>query len=155
MTDDDAIPDPAPAHGYDFHEPLAEVADRLRRKFYELEDAIDEIKADLTQVVAYADAMRGVREAEALAVPPEHRAVLVARGVAMRHGFTFDRIKGRERTKSASLARCAVVVALRVQLAMSYPEIGRLLNRDHTTILSLYRRASALGITYEPVELEP
>ena len=149
MTDDDT-----PAHGYDFHEPLGEVADRLRRKFYQLEDALDEIKADLTQVVAYADAMRGVREVDTLAVPPERKATLVARGVAMRHGLTLDRIKGRERTKAVTRGRVAVIVALREHLDMSYPEIGRMLRRDHSTIISLHRRAVAFGVQLATLELE-
>jgi len=149
MTDDDTA-----AHGYDFHEPLAEVTDRLRRKLYQLEDALDEVRADLTQVVAYADAMRGVREVEALAVPPEHKAALVARGVALRHGLTLDRIKGRDRTKAVTRGRVAVIVALREHLDMSYPDIGRMLGRDHSTIISLHRRAVAFGVQLATLGLD-
>ncbi|MDR6102768.1 chromosomal replication initiation ATPase DnaA [Agrobacterium larrymoorei] len=41
--------------------------------------------------------------------------------------------------------RMEMIVHFRDVLCKSYPEIGRFMRRDHTSIMSLYRRAKALA----------
>ena len=141
-------------HGYDFHEPLAEIIGRLRVKIYELEDQLDSVTADLTQVLAHALAMSG-----GSAPPPiprvDCKATAKARDVASGHGYTLDHVRGRDRRRAACVARCAVIVALRDEDGMSYSEIGRLLRRDHSSVMSLYRRAVELGVKTNGVEVGP
>lgn len=62
--------------------------------------------------------------------------------VAEAHHVTRGDVLGRGRTKRVAQARHAVMRALR-DMGMSYPEIGRLLGRDHTTVLAALRKAPA------------
>jgi hypothetical protein len=50
-----------------------------------------------------------------------------------------DELVGRCRTKSVATARAVFARALR-ELRWSYPEIGDILGRDHTTIIALVKR---------------
>jgi hypothetical protein len=61
------------------------------------------------------------------------------RKVAHRYGATVEAVLSRDRHHSVSNARHAVCYALRYGLEdreLSYPEIGRLLGRDHTTVIN-------------------
>jgi chromosomal replication initiation ATPase DnaA len=54
--------------------------------------------------------------------------------VAERHKVPVLMLLGRGRTKSEALARRELYAVLR-QRALSYPEIGMLLGRDHSTVI--------------------
>jgi chromosomal replication initiation ATPase DnaA len=56
--------------------------------------------------------------------------------VAERHFVTIAAVVGRNRQPTVMRARKAFCVVLRDTFALSLPEIGALLDRDHTTILS-------------------
>lgn len=64
----------------------------------------------------------------------------VATAVAQAHGVPLRELLGRRRHASVARARAALYTALRGH-GMSYPEIGRLLRRDHTTVMSVVRNA--------------
>jgi len=66
----------------------------------------------------------------------------VVRDVAKRHGLKPSVIRGPRRDRYAVHARDEVVWILR-QPEASYPLIGHLLNRDHSTIISAFRRFEA------------
>lgn len=53
------------------------------------------------------------------------------------HHVTLRRLRSRERTKIMVRARCAVATMLREERKLKFQVIGRLLNRDHTTIIAL------------------
>jgi chromosomal replication initiation ATPase DnaA len=55
-------------------------------------------------------------------------------------GFTFGDIRGKCRRKRLVAARHELARMLRDQYDLSLPEIGGLLNRDHTTILYAVRK---------------
>lgn len=57
---------------------------------------------------------------------------------AKAHHVTRTDVLGRSRTKSVAAARQAVYRGLR-ERGLSYPEIGRLLDRDHTTVMHACR----------------
>lgn len=59
----------------------------------------------------------------------------MAEQVATDTGVPLDLLLGRGRSKSVAHARRALYLALRME-GLSLPEIGSLLDRDHTTILS-------------------
>ena len=62
-------------------------------------------------------------------------------GAVARHfGFTPDDIKGRDKHDAFVDARCAVALLMR-ERGLSYPQIGRFLNRDHSTIINLIAKA--------------
>jgi chromosomal replication initiation ATPase DnaA len=65
--------------------------------------------------------------------------------MASAYAVTREDILGARRTKQAAAARHAVMRALR-DMGMSYPEIGWLLGRDHTTVLAALRKAPANAV---------
>lgn len=78
-------------------------------------------------------------------VPEPQRAKhLRARGlwpalalVAKAYHVTPDDVLGARRDKSVSAARASYCWALHESRGLSYPEIGRLLGRDHSTVMHL------------------
>lgn len=59
-------------------------------------------------------------------------------------GLTQADIIGRAQPQRIVRARHAIVYCAREVLAESFPRIGKVLKRDHTTVMSSYRRAQAL-----------
>ncbi len=59
-------------------------------------------------------------------------------------GLTRAEITGRAQPQRIVRARHAIVYCAREVLAESFPRIGKALSRDHTTVMSSYRRAQAL-----------
>ena len=59
-------------------------------------------------------------------------------------GLTLADITGRAQPQRIAKARHAVVFCAREVLKESFPRIGKALKRDHTTVMSSYRRAQAL-----------
>ena len=55
---------------------------------------------------------------------------------AKKYGVTVDDIKGTKRNKEIAYARHVAIYLIRKLTDMSLPQIGRILKRDHTTILS-------------------
>jgi len=60
--------------------------------------------------------------------------------VAEFHGFDLEAMCGPARHRELVDVRAKIVRALKDKWNMTYVSIGRLLNRDHTSILYLYRR---------------
>jgi len=59
--------------------------------------------------------------------------------IAQRYGVTVEMVVSRDRHASIAAARHAVCYALRYDLPdrdLSFPEIGRLIDRDHSTVIS-------------------
>ena len=63
----------------------------------------------------------------------------VVQEVAKQYGLDVDEVLGRARSKTVARARCMAMWLTRVRLDMSYPEIGREFDRDHTTVMSAVR----------------
>lgn len=59
-------------------------------------------------------------------------------------GLTSDDVLGRAQPQRIVRARHAIVFCAREVLSESFPRIGKALGRDHTTVMSSYRRAQAL-----------
>lgn len=69
-------------------------------------------------------------------VPAEpYRPGRIIREVAAKYGRTVDELTGPLRWRSIAWARQEAMFRLRNETTLSYPDIGRRLNRDHTTIL--------------------
>lgn len=60
----------------------------------------------------------------------------IFKAVAHKYDVTVEDIKGTKRTREIALARHICIYILRTITGMSLPAIGKLFNRDHTTILS-------------------
>lgn len=63
----------------------------------------------------------------------------LARASAL-YGLTGDEVLEHRRGKSHDEARAITAWALRQRFGFSYPELGRYLGRDHTTVISAVRR---------------
>lgn len=61
-------------------------------------------------------------------------------------GYSPDAIRAHRRTKHVLAARRFVVLSLRAE-GLSYPEIGALVHRDHTSVISLCKtRGERAGV---------
>lgn len=56
------------------------------------------------------------------------------------YGLTADEVLAKDRSKSRFEARAITAWVLRCRFGFSYPELGRFLGRDHTTIMSAIQR---------------
>lgn len=63
----------------------------------------------------------------------------VACEIANEHGVTIEAMLGPARHKTVAAARHALMCNLRIR-GYSYPEIGRLVGRDHTTVIAAVRK---------------
>lgn len=74
----------------------------------------------------------------------DRRLAEAAARYAQRLGYTLEELRGPSRAQSLMTARVLVTVALRANLGASYPQAGRVLARDHSTLLvALQRRGLA------------
>lgn len=72
---------------------------------------------------------------------PKVRALEIISEVAAKHGLTCAHIIGPQRLRTYVRARRAAIHAVLVAYPhMSSPQLGRLFNRDHSTILHALRR---------------
>lgn len=73
-------------------------------------------------------------------VPPALRWRRIVDQVAKKHGVSFTTMKGDNRRKDVTVARFEVCARLYDETGMSLPQIGRLLNKDHSTVFHAIRR---------------
>lgn len=67
-----------------------------------------------------------------------HSIDLIVAGVARKHGLSVAELKSSGRASHLVRARKDAAIALRAQ-ELSYPTIGRALDRDHTSIMALVK----------------
>jgi chromosomal replication initiation ATPase DnaA len=72
-------------------------------------------------------------------------AQIVAGEECARAGVTMADVRGKRRRDRIVAIRRAIARRLRNETLLTYPEIGRVINRDHSTVLSL------LGVHRVPV----
>lgn len=72
--------------------------------------------------------------------PPERSPSGVVQAVAQETGVQVSRIRSVERTRDVANARAIAAYVLRRLFALSLPEVGKELDRDHTTVLYAIRR---------------
>lgn len=75
------------------------------------------------------------------------RAAWILVETASRHGFTAQDVRGPRRTSKLVIARHECIYRIRSELGMSLSAIGRVMNRDHATILYACRN-------YEPAPMQ-
>ena len=56
------------------------------------------------------------------------------------YGVSLEQLIGERRHARLSLARHVAMYLFKIDLRMSLPQIGKVLNRDHTSVLHGYRR---------------
>jgi len=118
-----------------FHQSMRETIGAMNQLLlmYQNDDVVvglDEAKAVLK--MRLADRERVVTMAD----------VIVAGAAAF--GISVDEVTCRAQPQRLVRARHAIVYCAREELRESFPRIGKALHRDHTTVMSSYRRAQAL-----------
>jgi len=68
-------------------------------------------------------------------IAQESNAELIASLVAVSYRLTLDDLKYGDKTARILEARQVAQWVLRRQLRLSFPEIGRVMNRDHSTVM--------------------
>jgi chromosomal replication initiator protein len=90
-----------------------------------------------------ADQLRALAaERHAMAVPKALVVQAIVNATALAFGASPEAVTGRSRSKSLAEARTVVCYVTRRCTRLSYPEIGRALDRDHTTIISAVQRVA-------------
>jgi chromosomal replication initiation ATPase DnaA len=56
-------------------------------------------------------------------------------GIALKHGVDVNELAGKGRSKAVTAARHEAMRAIRERFQWSYPELGFLFNRDHTSVM--------------------
>ncbi len=78
---------------------------------------------------------------------PHREAVEVVCRVAAEHGVALSDLRGPGRRGRLVEARRRAAAAARARTDVSLPQLGRILNRDHSTVLSLVRTAEKSDLT--------
>ena len=84
-----------------------------------------------------------VRDVLALGNGP-FRWKAIADEVCKKHGIQMQFIRGENRSKPTCAARHELCYRLYTETGMSYPQIGRFLSKDHSTVLHSVRRHKAI-----------
>ena len=115
------------------------LAENLRSNVRQLEGAIKKIgaqsllnKVDISLELAITCTSDLLSGSEPVAVTVDK----IVDKVAKKYGITVEDIKGRKRTREIANPRHIAIFIIRKLTDMSLPAIGRLFNRDHTTIMS-------------------
>ena len=119
-------------------EVLAYIAENLKTNIREIEGAVRKVLAKsflsgeaITLDMAKECLSAFVGENE----PPAVTAERVVERVSKKYGVSTDDIYGRKRTKHIALARSVAIHIIREITDMSYPAIGKIFDRDYSTII--------------------
>ena len=122
-----------PSHVIDF------IAEKVQSNIRELEGSLNRLLAyarHMQQPVTVELAARALHDL--VAPGPSGRSVTPAAiqtAVARYYGVNADELKGKSRQKQIVGPRQIAMYLMREDAHLSTPEIGRVLNRDHTTVL--------------------
>ena len=120
-------------------EVLAYIAERLKTNIREIEGAVKRIcaRSFLTGETITLETAKVCLEAfVTVAEPPSVTAERIVDRVAKKYGVSCDDIYGRKRTKHIAFARATAIYIIRKITDMSFPAIGKIFDRDHSTIIS-------------------
>ncbi|MBQ8381699.1 MAG: chromosomal replication initiator protein DnaA [Clostridia bacterium] len=121
------------------NEVLTYIAENLKSNIRQIEGAVKKIcarsylsKEPITLPMAKECIAAFVQGSE----PPTVTADKIISRVAKKYGVTEDEIYGRKKTKHIANARNISIYIIRKVTDLSFPAIGKLLDRDHSTIIS-------------------
>ncbi|MBO5778895.1 MAG: chromosomal replication initiator protein DnaA [Clostridia bacterium] len=120
-------------------EVLAYIAENLKSNIRQLEGVVKKICArsfltrePITLAIAKECVAAYTKDNDTQSVTPD---MIVAR-VAKKYGISKEDIYGRQRTKHIATARNISIYIIRKITGISFPMIGELFDRDHSTIIS-------------------
>ncbi len=121
---------------------LAYIAERLKTNIREIEGAVKRVCARSFLTGEEITLQTAIKAMEAFVTNVESPMVTVERiveRVSKKYGVAVEDIYSRKRTKHIAFARSASVYIIRKITDMSFPEIGKLFDRDHSTIISAHQ----------------
>lgn len=127
-------------------EVIAVVAEHLRTNFREIEGAVLKMvqwQRAMGESITVDVARRLVQE-DAVRVEPLVHLSDIEAAVGARFGVTPPQMHSARRSRTIALARNLVMYFARQHTRLSYPEIGRFMGKDHTTVLHACRRIQSL-----------
>ena len=126
-------------------EVLIFLAENLRSNIRQIEGAIKKLGAlrflqgkEITMEVAQVCLSEFLGGAEPVSVTVDK----IFSAITDRYGVSREDMVGKKREKAIAEARHISVYLIREITEMSFPNIGKLYDRDHTTILSSYQKIS-------------
>lgn len=85
--------------------------------------------------------MEALRRIRAEGLPdPQKIAAKIIRAAAVYSGIPIELVTGKRRSRRVIVARMSAIYVIRQSTDLSYPEIGRIFNRDHTTVMHSVKR---------------
>ena len=115
------------------------LAENLRSNIRQLEGAVKRISAHsflngvpITKEMAQVCISDMITADESPAMTVEN----IITNVCKKYGLSEEDIKGRKKTKEIAMARHICIYIIRKMTDLSLPAIGRILGRDHTTVMS-------------------
>lgn len=121
------------------YEVLTYLAEKLKNNVRQIEGALRRLSAytNLSHLPITMDAARdSIADVLTGAEPTNVTLDRIFAVVAKKYGVTPADIKGARRSKEIAFARHVSIYIVRQVTDLSLPSIGKILNRDHTTILS-------------------
>ncbi len=112
------------------------IARRVRENVRELEGYLNRVLVFLS-LTASPPTLDAVRAALA-PILPEERTVTpqeIVRFVAHHYGLKVSDLKGRDNRRSVAFPRQVAMYLIREVLGLSYPEIGKLFGKHHSTVI--------------------
>lgn len=128
----------------DIHIPpevITYLAEKLKNSIRQLEGAVKKLGAysSLNNLPITLDAAKECLSDIMTGTEPVNVTIdKIFTAVAEKYGVTVDEIKGVRRSKHITLPRHVCIYIMRTITNKSLPEIGKIFNRDHTTILASY-----------------
>lgn len=120
-------------------EVLAYMAEHIKSDIRQIEGAVKKISARCflsKEPITLDLAKECISTFVRTDVSPAVTAESIISHVAKKYGVAVDAILGRQRTKPIARARNISIYVIRRVTGMSQPMIGKIFDRDHTTILS-------------------
>lgn len=85
-------------------------------------------------------------------ISPRQKRQTIIDEAAARYGVNPADIIGRKRGEELATARFEVYTRMRNEMNLSYPQIGRSLKRDHTTIIHGVKRFAEIAAKAEAAQ---
>ena len=120
---------------------LVFLADKLKGNIRQIEGAIKRLGAykNLTHEEITLEKTKDILSDIMTGPMPENVKIeKILSSVAKKYGISVDDLKGKKRSREIAMARHIAIYIIRTIVEKSYPDIGKIFNRDHSTVLASY-----------------
>ncbi len=121
---------------------LSLIAENLRNNVRQLEGAVKKIAAQsllLGQPITKELAFSCISDFMSGSEPMAQTSDKILSKIAQKYDISVEDIKGSKRSRDIAMPRHIAIYLIREMTNMSFPQLGKLFGRDHTTILNSYQ----------------